>query len=138
MTFGGKAGARKRPRAAAVAAVAEGGKNMTAMLDLDYLRDLRDGIGDDALGELIARAPHSFADALAQLRLAWHVGDGDGIEDHAHRLKGAAASIGCRHLADAALAVMVGRTMDAQTIAGLEEIAHRSVAALAAYLAEPG
>lgn len=109
---------------------------MASELDLDYLEDLRDGIGDAALGELIDRAPISFTEALDQLRLAWRNDDRAGIEDHAHRLKGAAASIGCRDLAQAALRVMLDPTPDARIIAALDDLAARSARALRTYLGQ--
>lgn len=109
---------------------------MAAVLDLDYLRDLREGIGATTFAELAARAPHSFAEALEPLHQAWLGGDHAGIEEHAHRLKGAAASIGCPLLAEAALRIMVNPGSDACAIDTLQDLAAQATTALRRFVAE--
>lgn len=69
------------------------------LLDFAYLEDMRQWVGDATLLTLLATAPGSFLGEMEAIRAAWHKGDAEGVRENAHRLKGAAGSVGCRRLA---------------------------------------
>lgn len=75
---------------------------LAPVLDLDYLEDMRQWVGDDTLLSLLSTAPASFDGELTTIGAAWDSGDIHMVRETAHRLKGAAGSIGCRRLADLA------------------------------------
>lgn len=75
---------------------------LTPVLDLAYLEDMRQWVGDDTLLSLLSTAPESFAGELTAIGAFWDSGDLHMVRETAHRLKGAAGSIGCRRLADMA------------------------------------
>ncbi len=83
---------------------ATGNSTMTdqPMLDRAYLDDMRQWVGDATLASLMDTAPQSFAFELAALKTAWGSGDLAEFREVAHRLKGAAGSIGCRQLSERA------------------------------------
>lgn len=72
------------------------------IVDLSYLEDMRQWVGDDSLIGLLATAPESFNGELAAIRAAWEIMDLQAVRETAHRLKGAAGSVGCRRLAEMA------------------------------------
>ncbi|MBC7905794.1 MAG: response regulator [Rhodospirillaceae bacterium] len=72
------------------------------ILDVAYLEDMRQWVGDDTLVSLLATAPDSFNGELSAIGSAWERGDLNMVRETAHRLKGAAGSIGCRRLSDLA------------------------------------
>lgn len=72
------------------------------VLDPTYLEDMRQWVGNEALQALLATAPDSFRAELAAIQAGWTAGDLRAVRENAHRLKGAAGSVGCRRLADAA------------------------------------
>lgn len=69
------------------------------LLDHAYLEDMRQWIGDSTLLTLLSTAPDSFNGELAAIRTAWLGRMVEEVRENAHRLKGAAGSVGCRRLA---------------------------------------
>lgn len=72
------------------------------VLDPAYLEDMRQWVGDATLVTLLTTAPDAFQEELTAIRAAWHDGNLQGVRENAHRLKGAAGSVGCRRLSDTA------------------------------------
>lgn len=72
------------------------------IIDDAYLEDMRQWVGDATLLSLLATAPESFTGELAAIQAAWQSGDLAAVHETAHRLKGAAGSVGCRRLAETA------------------------------------
>ncbi|MBX9635806.1 MAG: response regulator, partial [Magnetospirillum sp.] len=70
------------------------------VIDRAYLEDMRQWVGDTTLLSLLATAHDSFTGELAVIRKGWASGDLTSVRETAHRLKGAAGSVGCRRLAD--------------------------------------
>lgn len=85
------------------------------VLDAAYLDDMRGWVGDEVLAELLEAAPMSLDDMIGGVRGAWENGDLAAVHEAGHRLKGGAASIACRRLAELAHRI--------QTITGLEDSA---------------
>ncbi|WP_211546253.1 Hpt domain-containing protein [Magnetospirillum sulfuroxidans] len=72
------------------------------ILDRAYLTEMRQWVGDAVFHALSAQASDNLAPALADLTAAWRHSDTAAFQEAAHRLKGAAASIGCAALSMAA------------------------------------
>jgi HPt (histidine-containing phosphotransfer) domain-containing protein len=72
------------------------------ILDRNYLTEMRQWVGDTVFHALSAQASDNLAPALADLTAAWRHSDTAAFQEAAHRLKGAAASIGCVALSAAA------------------------------------
>lgn len=72
------------------------------ILDRIYLVEMRQWVGDTVFRALSAQASDNLAPALADLMAAWRHSDTAAFQEAAHRLKGAAASIGCIALSTAA------------------------------------
>ncbi len=100
------------------------------VLDPAYLDDLRQWVGDATALTLLAAAPESFRDELAAITAAWHGGDAKGVRENAHRLKGAAGSIGCRRLAEAAQALHKTEAIDLGDRAPLQRLTAEVAAAI--------
>lgn len=75
------------------------------VLDHAYLEDMRQWVGEATVLALLAGAPASFDEELAAITRAWESGDKRRLRENAHRLKGAAGSVGCRRLADVAQSI---------------------------------
>ncbi|MGE5514461.1 MAG: ATP-binding protein [Bacteroidota bacterium] len=123
------------PPAPAIAEPAEDAPAVTSttpVLDPAYLDDMRQWVGDATLLTLLATAPDSFNDELASIRTAWRDGDLQGVRENAHRLKGAAGSVGCRRLAEVAQAAQKITAADLATPTLLRELETGVVAAIAA------
>jgi len=88
--------------AAAVAVPAADTPAAVPVLDSAYLEDMRQWVGDATLLSLLATAPESFNGELTTIRSASEAQDFQLMRETAHRLKGAAGSVGCRRLADLA------------------------------------
>ncbi|MGE5478101.1 MAG: ATP-binding protein [Bacteroidales bacterium] len=101
VTAGGKASATLRQVPTAPAAC-EAEATDAPVLDGHYLEDMRQWVGDSALLTLLATAPDSFNAELASIQAAWREGNAVSARENAHRLKGAAGSVGCRRLAELA------------------------------------
>lgn len=102
------------------------------VLDPTYLDDMRQWVGDQTLLTLLASAPESFMTELAAIRLAWEDGNAQGVRENAHRLKGAAGSIGCRRLADLAQAMQGIADDDLSALGRLRELETEVATAIAA------
>jgi CheY-like chemotaxis protein len=77
----------------------------TPVLDLAYLEDMRQWIGTETVMSLLATAPSSFTLEATAIHAAWNAHDLTGVRENAHRLKGAACSVGCCRLSDFAQAM---------------------------------
>jgi Signal transduction histidine kinase len=84
------------------------------VVDDSYLEDMRQWVGDDTLLGLLGSAPDSFTGEMAIIRAAWECGDLDVVRETAHRLKGAAGSVGCRRLSSFAHVI---QKLEAATLA---------------------
>lgn len=102
------------------------------VLDPAYVEDMRQWVGDQTLLSLLATAPESFNTELNAIRLAWNSGNGQGVRENAHRLKGAAGSVGCRRLAEMAQSLQKMADMDLIAIERLEALEQEVAAAIAA------
>lgn len=102
------------------------------LLDHDYLEDMRQWIGDATLLTLLATAPDSFRSEQDAIRAAWHAGQVDNVRENAHRLKGAAGSVGCRRLAALAQALQKVAAEDLAALDLLQELEMEVAAAIAA------
>ncbi|HLO75177.1 MAG TPA: ATP-binding protein [Magnetospirillum sp.] len=102
------------------------------VLDDAYLEDMRQWVGDATLLSLLATAPTSFFDELQAIRAAWEAGDITGVRENAHRLKGAAGSVGCRRLAEVAQGLQKLPDADLGATGHLDQLAEAVEAALAA------
>lgn len=89
----------------AAAEATDGGPSALPVLDPAYLDDMRQWVGDSTVLALLAAAPQSFRDELTQITEAWQARNLRGVRENAHRLKGAAGSVGCRRLADTAQSI---------------------------------
>lgn len=78
------------------------------LVDERYLAELRSWVGEQVFTSLANQAADNLEPPLADLSKAWEVADCVAAHEAAHRLKGAAASIGFSALAEAARQVMVG------------------------------
>lgn len=102
------------------------------VLDPAYLDDMRQWVGDETLLNLLATAPDSFNTELASIRLAWNSGNAQAVRENAHRLKGAAGSVGCRRLADMAQALQKMADGDLVAIERLDTLEQEVASAIAA------
>lgn len=102
------------------------------LLDQAYLEDMRQWVGDSTLLTLLATAPASFSDELAAIRAAWHGGNVDAVRENAHRLKGAAGSVGCRRLSALAQTLQRVAAEELTSPALLQELETEVAAAIAA------
>ncbi len=102
------------------------------VIDDEYLADMRGWLGDAVLADLLAGAPASFRPAIAELAANWQAGAVADMREVAHRLAGAAGSIGARRLAE--LARRCQRLPDAEcsadVVRGLETAVDEALAAL--------
>lgn len=89
------------------------------ILDRAYLAEMRQWVGDTVFRALSAQASDNLAPALADLMAAWRHGDTAAFQEAAHRLKGAAASIGCVALSAAAHDIL-GDPRPAEAVSGAE------------------
>lgn len=108
------------------------------MIDRDYLAEMRQWVGDAVLHALVTQAAENFAIPLADMMSAWRHGATAPLHDAAHRLKGAAASMGCTPLATAAFHMMTD-SRPADSISGaeihaLQDLSRHSLDALRAFL----
>jgi len=78
------------------------------LVDERYLTELRSWVGEQVFTSLANQAADNLEPPLADLAKAWEVADCAAAHEAAHRLKGAAASIGFSALAEAARQVMTG------------------------------
>lgn len=108
----------------------------TGILDEAYLSEMQRFIGPQALGELLATAPASFRPLIAEAEACWQNGALEDLREVAHRLAGAAASIGAQRLAAAARRCqnMPNGQLDEATVRALGAVAEEALAALADYL----
>ncbi|MCR6632298.1 MAG: response regulator [Magnetospirillum sp.] len=104
------------------------------ILDGSYLDDLRQWVGDATVLTLLASAPASFNDEMAAIRAAWSRRDPQSMRENAHRLKGAAGSVGCRRLAELAQTLQKMRDEEILAPTRLDELAGEVEAAIAAAL----
>lgn len=100
------------------------------VLDSAYMDDMRQWVGDATALTLLAAAPESFRDELAAITAAWGNGDEKTVRENAHRLKGAAGSIGCRRLADAAQALQKTGALNLADRAPLDHLTQEVAAAI--------
>ena len=111
------------------------------LLDKGYLADMRQWIGEGAFALLVAQAPDHLGGALGNVLTAWQGADTEALRQHAHRLRGAAASVGCLALSSAALDLMHDSRPAVLVGGGEMELLHRltgrSLAALAELAASP-
>lgn len=111
------------------------------MIDCRYLVDMRQWVGETTFALLAAQAGDNLAAPLDELTAAWRRGEDAALRDAAHRLKGAASSIGCCALAQAAEALLDGRrrpgAVGAAEIEDLRSLLQASLQALAAFAAQP-
>lgn len=114
------------------AAAAHPDDNAAPVLDMDYVEDMRHWVGDATVTSLMTSAPQSFTQELADLREAWHEGDIQTVREKAHRLKGAAGSVGCRRLSDLAQIIQKLPEPDLQRHEHLEQLVSEVAAASAA------
>jgi HPt (histidine-containing phosphotransfer) domain-containing protein len=104
--------------------------------DRAYLDDMRGFVGDETLISLIDCAGTSLRGDLASLAAAAASGDLTEVREAAHRLKGAAGSIGATRLAAMAQSCQAGPELvvaDPATLAGLETALDDADAALVLY-----
>ncbi len=112
------------------------------VVDDDYLAEMRAWLGEAVLADLLTGAPASFRPAMAELTANWRAGAVADMREVAHRLAGAAASVGARRLAE--LARRCQRMPEAEcgdaVVLGLETAVDEALAALAAIVedASPG
>lgn len=102
------------------------------LLDHAYLEDMRQWVGDTTLLTLMSTAPESFNGELEAIGAAWQSGNVTGVRENAHRLKGAAGSVGCRRLAAMAQALQKVAAEDLRRTDLLNELKHEVAAASAA------
>lgn len=72
------------------------------LVDDRYLAELRSWVGEQVFTSLASQAADNLEPPLTDLAKAWETSDWLAAHDAAHRLKGAAASIGFSALAEAA------------------------------------
>jgi len=72
------------------------------LVDDRYLAELRSWVGDQVFTSLASQAADNLEPPLSDLAKAWEAADWSAAHEAAHRLKGAAASIGFSALAEAA------------------------------------
>ena len=89
-----------------------GADDNSPALDPDYIEDMRQWVGDSTVLALLAAAPQSFREELSRITAAWEAGDSRTVRENAHRLKGAAGSVGCRRLSETAQAIQKGDPSD--------------------------
>ncbi|MBC7950655.1 MAG: response regulator [Rhodospirillaceae bacterium] len=106
-------------------------EKLAPVLDLAYLEDMRQWVGDDTLLSLLSTAPDSFSEERTAMSTGWQNGDLSMVRETAHRLKGAAGSIGCRRLSE--LAHRLQRMTEAELSAPghLDDLTREMDAALA-------
>lgn len=102
------------------------------VLDEAYMNDMRQWVGDGTALTLLAAAPDSFRDELQAITAAWNNGDGKSVRENAHRLKGAAGSVGCRRLAETAQILQRSDIQDLNDRQPLERLTADVTAAIAA------
>ncbi|MGE4280511.1 MAG: Hpt domain-containing protein [Magnetospirillum sp.] len=104
------------------------------LVDERYLAELRSWVGEQVFTSLANQAADNLEPPLADLAKAWSASDSLAAQDAAHRLKGAAASIGFSALAEAARQVMVNRdgwdAPDGVTLPVLRQLTRQSLQAL--------
>ncbi|MGE5545911.1 MAG: Hpt domain-containing protein [Solirubrobacterales bacterium] len=106
------------------------------VIDIAYLEDMREWVGDDTLRTLIDDAPASIAAELASISQSWQADDLHAVRENGHRLKGAAGSLALRRLADLGHTVQrIDDLADGQVLGLLEDTAAEALRALADYRA---
>lgn len=112
-----------------------------SVIDCDYLAEMRTWVGEEVFAALVRQAAGNLSAPMAELTAAWRRSDRAGFRDGAHRLKGAAASIGCVALARAAVPFLDDvRPVDAVSGAemqALQTLLQASVQALEIFAAQP-
>lgn len=104
------------------------------VLDRAYLDDMLKWVGCESLMALIEQAPESLREEMAALRRAWSIGDLHGVQEAAHRLKGAAGSVGAVRLAKFANQCQITASLcDPATLEQLERATAEAESALADY-----
>ncbi len=96
-----------------------------ALLDLDTLASLEEGLGGPTLRDLITRFLDRLGERQRRLEEALAHGDREALGAAAHALKGAAASMSCQGLARAAGDLEERATRDAVEHAALESLVAR-------------
>ena len=96
-----------------------------ALLDLDTLASLEEGLGGPTLRDLITRFLDRLGERQRRLEEALAHGDREALAAAAHALKGAAASMSCQGLARAAGDLEERATFDAVEHAALESLVAR-------------
>jgi HPt (histidine-containing phosphotransfer) domain-containing protein len=107
----------------------------TEVIDRAYLEDMKEFVGTETLAGLIDDAPGSFRREYHDLEAGWRRGDAAAVHEFAHRLKGAAGSIGAARLSAVAHLCQQGPLCDAATLARLAREIAAAETALADYLA---
>lgn len=104
------------------------------ILDRSYLMEMRQWVGEGVFATLMAQAHDNLPPVMADMLNAWQHGDGDTFLDLAHRMKGAASSVGCRALSLAAHSFMhdprPAETVSGAEIQALGELTRASLKAL--------
>ncbi len=101
------------------------------LLDDEYIRDIRQWVGDASLAELLACAPSVIRAEFEQIRHGQQSGDFNHAREAAHRLAGAAGSVGARRLADLARRCQTLTDSDV-TPAAIDDLNHTLIATLQA------
>lgn len=104
------------------------------ILDRAYLTEMRQWVGEGVFATLMAQAHDNLPPVMAEMLNAWQHGDGAAFLDLAHRMKGAASSVGCRALSLAAHSFMrdprPAETVSGAEIEALGELTRASLKAL--------
>lgn len=111
------------------------------ILDRAYLMEMRQWVGESVFNTLLAQAHDNLPPVQADMLDAWQHGDCTLFHDLAHRLKGAAASVGCRALSLAAQSFMGDphptETVSSAEMQALGELTRASLKALGELAAQP-
>ncbi|HSV28296.1 MAG TPA: Hpt domain-containing protein [Candidatus Omnitrophota bacterium] len=105
------------------------------LLDVPYLDDMREWLGDEALAGLLATAPEQLESELAALAGHWRAGDLAAVRESGHRIKGAAGSVACRRLSALGHRVQLLDAFDEPLLADVTAAVAAATAALAEYRA---
>ena len=111
------------------------------IIDCRYLSEMRHWVGEAVFTLLAEQAADNLAAPLADLTAAWRRSDTESFRDATHRLKGAAASMGCTALSTAAEGMMCD-TRPIEAVSGaemqaLQRLLQASLLALGAFAIQP-